>query len=145
MLFLQKPFPRRVLIVSSHPLFGKGIQRMLETRQSGDVGVVGIVSSVEEAVRALEVLKPDLVVVDYDDGAVNRDEFLAHFVEGERQMRVVLFSLKEGGSNAIVYDRRTLAASQVDDWLTEWAQQNRVDETKANASQLGEEVITSKH
>ena len=118
---------------------------MLETRQSGDVGVVGIVSSVEEAVRALEVLKPDLVVVDYDDGAVNRDEFLAHFVEGERQMRVVLFSLKEGGSNAIVYDRRTLAASQVDDWLTEWAQQNRVDETNAHASQLGEEVITSKH
>lgn len=112
---------RNILIVSSHPLFGKGIQRMLQTRYGSDVRVVGMVTSVEEAVHALESLQPDLVVVDYDDGAVNREEFLSHFLEGERRMRVVLFSLKEGGSNAIVYDRRSMAASQVDDWLQEWA------------------------
>ncbi len=79
--------------------------------------VVGIVPSVEAAVVALAELKPELVVVDYDDQDVNRDEFLARFVESQHQMRVVLLSLKEGGSNAIVYDRRTLAASQTDDWL----------------------------
>ncbi len=109
--------PRRVLIISSHPLFGRGIQHLLQSRQARDVHVVGIVQSVEAAVVALEQLRPDLVVVDYDDQDVNREEFLAHFVEGYHQMRVVLLSLKEGGSNAIVYDRRTLAASQTDDWL----------------------------
>jgi DNA-binding NarL/FixJ family response regulator len=98
---------QKVLIVSSHPLFGKGLQRLLQTRQQADVRVVGIVSSVDQAMQALSELKPDLVVVDYDDQAVNRDEFLARFVEGEQQLRVVLLSLKEGGSEAIVYDRRS--------------------------------------
>ncbi len=82
--------------------------------------VVGIVENLEGAIHALQEHEPDLVVVDYDDEAVNRDEFLAHFVESEHQLRVVLLSLKEGGSNAIVYDRRNLAASQIDEWLQEW-------------------------
>jgi len=111
------------LIVSSHPLFGKGIKRLLESRFGEGVNVVGMVASVEEAIAALMTLHPDLVVVDYDDGAVNREEFLARFVESEHRLRVVLLSLKEGGSNAIVYDRRTMAASQVEDWLKEWADQ----------------------
>jgi cytochrome c oxidase subunit II len=118
------PSKRQVLIVSSHPLFGKGIQRMLETRQTKDVQVIGMVSTVEEAFNFIEDNNPDLVVVDYDDAEVNRDEFLAQFVGSERKLRVVLFSLLEGGSNAIVYDRRTMSASQVDDWLHEWTQKD---------------------
>lgn len=111
---------RRVLIVSSHPLFGQGLRRLLEERGEPEVRVVGMVSSVEEAVAALQTIRPDLVIVDYDDDRVNRDEFLARFVEGAGQLRVVLLSLKEGGSEAIVYDRRNLAAAQIDDWLREW-------------------------
>jgi cytochrome c oxidase subunit 2 len=59
-----------------------------------------------------------MVIVDYDDERLNRDEFLAHFVEGEKKLRVVLLSLQDGGE-AIVYDRRTLAATQIDDWFDE--------------------------
>ena len=70
----------------------------------------------DDAVKSLAMLKPDIVIVDYDDQAVNRDEFLARFVEGAGPMRVVLVSLKETGP-AVVYDRRTLAVSQVEDWL----------------------------
>jgi cytochrome c oxidase subunit 2 len=118
----NKNAPHQVLIVSSHPLFGKGIQRLLENRQAGDVQVVRTVATVDEAIMALDVNKPDLVVVDYDDEAVNRDEFLARFVESEHQLRVVLLSLKEGGSNAIVYDRRNMQASEIDNWLKAWTE-----------------------
>ena len=120
MSFTKQPNPRQVLIVSSHPLFGQGIRRLLETHQGEQVEVIGIVSNVDEAIQALQERRPDLIVVDYDDGAVNREEFLARFVESEHRLRVVLLSLKEGGSNAIVYDRRNLAASQIDEWLQEW-------------------------
>ena len=51
--------------------------------------------------------------------SLNRDEFLARFVEGEKKLRVVLLSL-QSAKEAIVYDRRTLAAPQIDDWLEEW-------------------------
>lgn len=119
------PKKRRVLIASSHPLFGQGLRSLLQKRQETGVEVVGMVSNLGEAIAALERLNPDLIIVDYDDVNLNRDEFLARFVEGERKLRVVLLSLQSAG-NAIVYDRRTLAASQIDDWLDEWTYADEV-------------------
>jgi len=110
----------RVLIASSHPLFAEGIRGLLNTRQQADVEVVGLVSTIDEALDTLNILKPDMVIVDYDDERVNRDEFLARFVESEERLRVILLSLKEGGQEAIVYDRRTMAATQIEDWLENW-------------------------
>jgi cytochrome c oxidase subunit 2 len=107
--------PRRILIVSSHPLFGEGLRSLLRERRP-EVETIGLATSTDEALAALDRLAPDLVIVDHDDEAVNREEFLARFVEGERAMRVMLVSLKEA-DRAVVYDRRTLTASQVEDWL----------------------------
>jgi len=111
---------RRVLIASSHALFGQGLRSLLNARKEASVEVVGIVSNLDEALSALEKLNPDLIIVDYDDQILNRDEFLARFVEGEKKLRVVLLSL-QSNREAIVYDRRTLAAAQIDDWLEEWS------------------------
>jgi cytochrome c oxidase subunit 2 len=122
--FADQPNRRRVLIASSHALFGQGLRSLLKERQQAGVEVVGMVSNLEEAIAAIDELNPDLVIVDYDDEKLNRDEFLARFVESEKKLRVVLLSLQseEGRTTheAIVYDRRTLAASQIDDWLEEW-------------------------
>jgi cytochrome c oxidase subunit 2 len=115
----NNPKKRRVLIASSHGLFGQGLRSLLRERQETGVEVVGMVSNLQEAIEALEKLNPDLIIVDYDDEVLNRDEFLARFVEGEKKLRVVLLSLQSAGE-AVVYDRRTLAASQIDDWLEEW-------------------------
>ena len=72
--------PLRILIASSHPLFAQGINSLLAKRQEMDTDVVGIVSSIDEALEAIANLHPDLVIVDYDDDQVNREEFLARFV-----------------------------------------------------------------
>jgi DNA-binding NarL/FixJ family response regulator len=109
---------RRVLIASSHPLFGQGLRSLLQERGGAGVEILGMVSNLDEALKAIEKLNPDLVIVDYDDRALNRDEFLARFVEGERKMRLVLISL-QSGRDALIYDRRSLAASQITDWLDE--------------------------
>jgi cytochrome c oxidase subunit 2 len=119
--------PQRVLIASSHALFGQGLRSLLSERQKADVEVIGVVSNLQEALNALEQYSPDLVIVDYDDEILNRDEFLARFVEGEKKLRVVLLSL-QGGEEALVYDRRTLAASAIDDWLEEWTHAKNLKE-----------------
>ena len=111
--------PRRVLIASSHPLFAQGLRSLLRERQAAGVEVVGVVANLEQALAALSELNPDLIIVDYDDDRLNREEFLARFVEGEQKLRVVLLSLQSGGE-ALVYDRRTLGASQIDEWIDEW-------------------------
>ena len=131
---------RRVVIASSHPLFGQGLRNLLKERHATGVEVVGMVTNLEEAISALERLSPDLIIVDYDDQALNRDECLARFVEGEKKLRVVLLSLQSAGE-AIIYDRRTLAASQIDDWLDEWTrawprEQSQIEEPAAGQKRL---------
>ncbi len=109
----------RVLIASSHPLFAEGLKILLENRWGANLQIVGVVSNVAETIRALTHHKPNLIIVDYDDLHLNRDEFLSQFIKSTLQIRVVLLSLKDGkaGAEAIVYDRRTLAASKIEDWL----------------------------
>lgn len=124
--------PRRVLIVSRHPLYAQGLRRLLQQRQQADVSVVAVVTGFDEALRAIEQHAIDLIVVDYDDQTINREDFLAHFVEGDSKLRVVLLSLKEDGDRAIVYDRRNFAAAQIDTWLNEWAEQPSQISAKKN-------------
>jgi cytochrome c oxidase subunit 2 len=134
--------PRRVLIVSSHPLFARGLSQLLQKRQEADADVVGVVSSADEAIEAIRRLAPDLAVVDYDDGAVNREAFLTRFMKGAGRLRVVLLSLKEGGDQAVVYDRRNMAASQIDEWLEEWieAPKSGVETTSAGGASMGRTI-----
>ncbi len=106
--------PQRVLIVSSHPLFGKGLFKLLKDRIHSSLQIV---STFNEAVSSIEKFRPDMVIMDYDDEQINRHEFLLRYLEGALQLRVVLLSLTEDGSQAIVYDRHTHVASQIEDWL----------------------------
>jgi len=69
-----------------------------------------------ETLEALETYQPDLVIVDYDDRAMNRTEFLNRFVVGENPMQVVLVSL-ETTEVVVVYDRRRLTAAEAEAWL----------------------------
>ncbi len=106
--------PQNVLIISSHPLFGKGLFKLLKDRIQTSLQIV---TNVNDAMSSIERIRPDMVIMDYDDDAVNRHEFLLRYLEGALQLRVVLLSLTEDGSQAVVYDRHTHSASQIDDWL----------------------------
>jgi DNA-binding NarL/FixJ family response regulator len=63
----------RILIASSHPLFAQGLKSLLQKRPEMDTEVVGMVSTIDEVLDALNNLRPNLVVVDYDDEEVNRE------------------------------------------------------------------------
>lgn len=58
-----------------------------------------------------------MVIVDYDDRTIHREEFLSHFIFGDRPMQVVLVSLQASGE-VVVYDRRTMTPAQAEDWLS---------------------------
>jgi len=114
--------PRRVLIVSANPLFREGLRKMYAERWGGKASIVGTPTSMTEALLSLETHQPDLVIVDYDDKTINRDEFMNSFVTGKAPMQVMLVSLKESG-HVVVYDRRTLTSAQAEDWLNDpWSE-----------------------
>jgi len=54
--------PLNVLLIDDHTLFRKGLAELLEQR--GAIHVVGMTGSHEEAMRLLQVEKPDVVIVD---------------------------------------------------------------------------------
>lgn len=112
-----QPRPRRVLIASANPLFREGLRKVYAAHWGEQALVVGMPSTMEETLTSLETLNPDLVIVDYDDTTINRDEFLDRFMEGESPMQVVLVSL--GSTEPVVlYQRKRLTAAQAESWLT---------------------------
>lgn len=108
--------PRRVLIASGNPLFGKGLHRLIAQRWGQADVEIRLVVNTAEALALLEEWRPDLVIIDYDDVHVDRAEFLNVFVTGEQPMQVMLVSLQASGG-VVVYDRRTLTPAQAGDWL----------------------------
>lgn len=96
---------RKVLIASANPLFGKGLQQIY--RQRFEAVEFLLTSTMDETLTQLERWQPDLVIVDYDDKTIHREEFLSHFITGQRSMQVMLVSLRESGA-VVVYDRKTL-------------------------------------
>jgi len=107
---------RRVLIASANPLFGKGLQKIYAEHWGKESVDFTLASSMEETLSILESWTPDLVFVDYDDRTIHREEFLSHFITGDRPMQVVLVSLQASGE-VVVYDRRSLTPAQASDWL----------------------------
>lgn len=108
--------PHRVLIISANPLFREGLHKFYVQQWGKKAEVVGLPSTMEEALQALEHYQPDLVIVDHDDKTIIRDEFLSRFVAGESPMKVFLVSLDAAGQ-VFVYDRKRLTSSQAEDWL----------------------------
>ncbi len=108
--------PRKILIASANPLFGKGLEKMLRQRVSGGLPDIQMAASMAETLEIMRAWTPDLVVVDYDDRTIDRGEFLSHFVATDQPMQLMLVSLQASGA-VVVYDRKTLTPAQAEDWL----------------------------
>jgi DNA-binding NarL/FixJ family response regulator len=109
----------RVLIASNHDLFSHGLRSLLKKRLRAKIDFVGVVSSTTEVIHALQTLHPDLIIIDYDDVTLNREELLVHFVGGVGRSRVILISLSNP-EQAMLYDRRELSLSQIENWFEGW-------------------------
>lgn len=108
---------KRVLIASANPLFAKGLMKIYGERWGSNAVELSLAISMGETLSRLDEWEPDMVIVDYDDRTIHREEFLSHFIYGDRPMQVVLVSLQASGE-VVVYDRRTMTPAQAEDWLT---------------------------
>ncbi len=109
----------RVLIASNHALFRHGLMSLFKKKMGVKVEIVGEVTDFESANQILETQAVDLVIVDYDDDQLNREDFLTRFVGGGGQKRIILVSLSNPES-AMLYDRRELPLAQFEAWFEGW-------------------------
>jgi DNA-binding NarL/FixJ family response regulator len=95
---------RRVLIISGHPIFAQAIARLMG-REAG-IQVVGVASSLEEALPLVEDLAPHTVVVDYDDASLRDVEYLP-LMAPEGESRQIIF-LTLAGNEMVIHHRERM-------------------------------------
>jgi len=82
----------RVLLADDHKLFRAGIRSLLETR--GDIEVVAEASDGREALRLVEVHRPDVVLLDIMMPSLNGLDAAARIARAFPRSRVIMLSMR---------------------------------------------------
>jgi DNA-binding NarL/FixJ family response regulator len=98
--------PCRIYIVYHHGLFAQGVRSVLEAQRA--VQILGMESDVVKALKAVESLKPEVIIVEESTGMHQRMR-LGAFLKGPTGGRVVTLSLDH--EYTTMYERRRVAAS----------------------------------
>lgn len=91
----------RTLIVDDHALFRAGVRQAL----GEEVEVVGECGTVEEAVRAIEELEPDVVLLDVHMPAGGGVEVIRRVTESRPQVRFLALSVSDAAEDVIAVIR----------------------------------------
>lgn len=98
--------PCRTYIVYHHGLFAQGVRSVLEAGRA--VQIVGMESDLAKALKAVQSLRPEVIIVERSAGT-HRPMRLGAFLHSAGAGRVVALSLNH--DFATVYDRRRVAAT----------------------------------
>jgi DNA-binding NarL/FixJ family response regulator len=90
--------------VDDHPLFREGLRQMIE--RYPDLEVCGEAPDAEQAIKALNELKPDLVLVDISLGGTNGLDLIRLIKEQNDEMPVLVISMHDES----LYAERSLRA-----------------------------------
>lgn len=85
--------PTRVMIVDDHPMVAEGIEAILETYE--DLDVVATLGCGQEAVQAIERLKPDVVLLDLNMPNVGGLTAAEMILEREPDTRILILSMHD--------------------------------------------------
>lgn len=82
--------PTRVLLVDDHPVVRAGIRNLLE--KAMDITVVGEASNGEEALRLVEKLNPDVLLLDMEMPGINGNEVAQKLQKSGSQVKILALS-----------------------------------------------------
>ena len=85
--------PIRILVVEDHDIVRKGLVAVIAA--STDMVCCGEVATAPDAIRAIELLAPDLVLLDLQLGAHSGRDVLQHLASLERRPRVLVLSMAD--------------------------------------------------
>ena len=98
---------KKVLFIDEHPLARKGLALILET--ASDLAVFGQDASVPEALKLLESLDPDVIILDLEMPKMDGITFLEKLNEDQKYPIIVVSNYASDGSE-IVNDAMILGA-----------------------------------
>jgi DNA-binding NarL/FixJ family response regulator len=100
-----------VFILYNHSLFARGLETLLQ--ENSRMKVLGIEANGKEAFARIGALKPDVVIVEAEQGESGPEILLSRFLHEQLKARMVRLSLKD--NTAIVYCGRRCEANTEED------------------------------
>lgn len=91
--FADNASTKRIFIVEDHPIFRMGLMELIQ--QEKDLIVCGTAEDVKDAYRAVQKLKPDLVIIDLSLKKSNGFELLCNLHEESRKLPVLVLSMHD--------------------------------------------------
>ncbi len=82
--------PTKVLLVDDHPIVRTGIRNLLE--RAAEINVVGEASDGFEALKLIEKLSPDVVLLDMEMPGMNGNEVAIHLKEAGSPVKILALS-----------------------------------------------------
>jgi two-component system, NarL family, nitrate/nitrite response regulator NarL len=89
----------RILIADGYPIFREGLKQVLSTQK--DFEVLGEASDSMEALRLMELLKPDVLLLDMAMPPLNGMDVLARSDGNLRTTRVIILSISADSSQTV--------------------------------------------
>jgi DNA-binding NarL/FixJ family response regulator len=104
---------KRVFLLSSHPLFSQGVESLL--RQETGLEIVGCDTDVDQAVKHIKELRPDVVIVDRNDLDVDLTPGVMCILRERSGTKVIGLNLKD--NTLCIYRGEQRIAREVEDLL----------------------------
>ena len=98
--------PRRIFIVYQHGLFAQGLQSLLGKRRR-TVQILGMESDPAKALKAVRLLKPEVIIAEEGSAGKGRRMCVGTFLERATAGRVVTLSLNHHFATVYHKDRVT--------------------------------------
>lgn len=101
----------RIVIVSTHPLFGQGVGRLL--REDTNLSIVSIESDIDTAVQRIREVKPHVVILDANDPHCNPAPILTQVLRANQDVTLIGVNLSDSVACVCRVEHRTI--DDVDD------------------------------
>jgi DNA-binding NarL/FixJ family response regulator len=82
--------PKKILIADDHGIMRDGLRSLLA--DESDLTIVGTAGNGREAIRAAELLKPDLIIMDVSMPLTDGPEAIAHIKQRNAQIRILVLT-----------------------------------------------------
>ena len=96
---MNEQAPIRILLVDDHPLMRRGMRDLLAMED--DLLPVGEAGTGEEALRLVDELDPDLILLDLNMPGMNGLETLQRLREAKVDARIILFTVSDDQSHVL--------------------------------------------
>ncbi len=106
----------KVIIASANSIFRNGIEKILSNRSDFNSLSIHQVSEFQALKKKYSRIKPNILIIDFDDQNMNKKQFLDSFFDEKRDTQLLLVSLQEGG-NIVLFKRQIFSTDQALEWL----------------------------